>query len=62
VLTLTSAGVERDGLVERTVPAVVPPQVDYTLTPLGTPCSKPSGPLAAWTRQHHDEIADARTR
>src|SRR5215210_6850567 len=35
MLTLTLRHLERDGLVRRTVHPVVPPQVDYDLTPLG---------------------------
>ncbi len=42
--------------------AVVPPQVDYTLTPLGVTLLDAVGPLVARTRQHRDEIANARTR
>src|SRR5579863_4999857 len=33
MLTLTLRGLERDGLVTRTVFATVPPRVDYGLTP-----------------------------
>jgi|SRR5579862_6208213 len=62
MLTLTLRRLERDGLVERTVHAVVPPQVDYTLTPLGATLLDAVGPLVAWTRQHRDEIAGARAR
>ena len=35
MLTLTLRGLERDGLVTRTVFATIPPRVDYALTPLG---------------------------
>jgi DNA-binding HxlR family transcriptional regulator len=62
MLTLTLRRLERDGLVERTVHAVVPPRVDYALTPLGATLLDAVGPLVTWTRQHRDEIADARAR
>jgi DNA-binding HxlR family transcriptional regulator len=60
MLTLTLRQLERDGLVRRTVHAVVPPRVDYELTPLGISMLGAIEPLVAWTRAHRDEIADAR--
>jgi len=61
MLTLTLRRLERDGLVRRTVHAVVPPQVDYELTPLGATLLDAVAPLVTWTRAHRDEIAAART-
>ena len=61
MLTLTLRKLERDGLVRRTVHAVVPPRVDYDLTPLGATLLDAIEPLVAWTRAHRDEIADARS-
>jgi DNA-binding HxlR family transcriptional regulator len=60
MLTLTLRNLERDGLVLRTVHAVVPPRVDYELTPLGLSLLEMIQPLVAWTRIHRDEIAVAR--
>lgn len=60
MLTLTLRRLERDGLVRRTVHPVVPPRVDYELTPLGTTLLDAVAPLVAWTRQHRHEIAEAR--
>jgi DNA-binding HxlR family transcriptional regulator len=60
MLTLTLRRLERDGLVRRTVHPVVPPHVDYDLTPLGATLLDAIEPLVAWTRQHRDTIAAAR--
>jgi DNA-binding HxlR family transcriptional regulator len=60
MLTLTLRRLERDGLVRRTVHPVVPPRVDYDLTPLGATLLDAVAPLVAWTRQHRVEIAAAR--
>lgn len=60
MLTLTLRRLERDGLVRRTVHPVVPPRVDYELTPLGRTLLDAIAPLVAWTRQHRTEIAEAR--
>lgn len=60
MLTLTLRHLERDGLIERTVHPVVPPRVDYELTPLGESLLAGIAPLVAWTRAHRDEIAAAR--
>lgn len=62
MLTLTLRQLERDGLVTRTVHPVVPPRVDYTLTPLGASLLAAVQPLVSWTRDHRDEIAAARER
>ena len=60
MLTLTLRRLERDGLVRRTVHPVVPPRVDYDLTPLGRTLLDAVAPLVTWTRNHRDEIAAAR--
>jgi DNA-binding HxlR family transcriptional regulator len=60
MLTLTLRRLERDGLVTRTVHPVVPPRVDYELTPLGRSLLDAIAPLVTWTRSHREEIAAAR--
>ena len=46
MLTLTLKGLERDGLITRTVYATIPPRVDYELTALGHTLLKPITALA----------------
>jgi DNA-binding HxlR family transcriptional regulator len=60
MLTLTLRGLERDGLVKRTVFATVPPRVDYELTELGHSLKPPLELLAAWARTHQAAIERAR--
>src|SRR5258706_14398768 len=60
MLTLTLRQLERDGLLIRTVHPVVPPRVDYALTPLGHTLFDAIQPLVAWSRTHRNEIAGAR--
>jgi DNA-binding HxlR family transcriptional regulator len=62
MLTLTLKGLERDGLVTRTVTATVPPRVDYALTELGRDLLVPVGALRDWARKHEDCIEAARRR
>lgn len=60
MLTLTLRQLERDGLVERTVHAVVPPRVDYNLTTMGKTLLDPIHALVEWTVDHQEEVAAAR--
>lgn len=60
MLTLTLRGLERDGIVTRTVEPTTPPSVEYALTPLGRSLLKPIRALAAWAEQHRTAIAEAR--
>ncbi len=62
MLTLTLRGLERDGLVTRTVFPTIPPRVDYELTDLGRGLSKPVEALGRWAIEHLTEIEDARAR
>jgi DNA-binding HxlR family transcriptional regulator len=60
MLTVTLRGLERDGLVARTIHPVIPPRVDYELTPLGRTLLDTIGQLVTWTDAHLAEIETAR--
>lgn len=60
MLTLCLRGLERDGLVKRTVFPQVPPRVEYELTSLGRSLTGPIQALGTWVRDHLDEIEVAR--
>lgn len=60
MLTLCLRGLERDGLVKRTVYSVMPPRVEYELTPLGQSLTEPVIALGTWARDHIKEIDAAR--
>ena len=62
MLTLTLRGLERDGLVTRTVYPTVPPRVDYALTELGRSLLRPVEALGAWARENQPQIEAARHR
>src|SRR6266481_5741247 len=62
MLTLTLRGLERDGLVTRTVFPTIPPRVDYELTDLGRGLCKPVVELGKWAYEHLKEIEAARAR
>jgi DNA-binding HxlR family transcriptional regulator len=60
MLTVTLRGLERDGIVTRTVYPVVPPRVDYELTKMGQALIDAVGSLMAWADAHLDEVDAAR--
>jgi DNA-binding HxlR family transcriptional regulator len=62
MLTLTLRGLERDGLVTRTMFPTIPPRVDYELTELGRSLLGPVDALGAWARQNRARIQQARQR
>jgi DNA-binding HxlR family transcriptional regulator len=61
MLTLTLRHLERDGLITRTVYPVVPPRVDYELTPLGHSLLDAVQPIVTWSRENRSAVAVART-
>jgi DNA-binding HxlR family transcriptional regulator len=60
MLTLSLRGLERDGLVERTVYATTPPRVDYALTLLGHSLRESVESLGDWAFAYLDAIERAR--
>jgi DNA-binding HxlR family transcriptional regulator len=62
MLTLTVRGLERDGLVTRTLFPTIPPRVDYELTKLGHSLLEPVSRLGLWARQNRSAIEAARRR
>ncbi|MEV4003265.1 helix-turn-helix domain-containing protein [Actinomadura sp. NPDC049753] len=60
MLTVTLRGLERDGIVTRTVYPVVPPRVEYSLTPLGATLMDAAGTFVAWAEDHLGQIDAAR--
>jgi DNA-binding HxlR family transcriptional regulator len=62
MLTVTLRGLERDGIVTRTVYPVVPPRVEYSLTPMGATLMDAASTLVYWAETHLAEIDAARDR
>lgn len=62
MLTQTLRSLERDGLVERFVHPVVPPMVEYSLTPLGRTLMEPLSAVCRWAEKHLGELEAARFR
>lgn len=60
MLTRTLRLLERDGLVRREVAPTTPPQVTYSLTPLGQSLAAAVEPLTSWAIDHREEVAAAR--
>lgn len=62
MLTLTLRGLERDGLVTRSVTPTIPPRVDYELTELGHSLRTPVEALGEWAFAYQRQIAEAQIR
>ncbi|MBV9205238.1 MAG: helix-turn-helix transcriptional regulator [Actinobacteria bacterium] len=60
MLTVTLRGLERDGIVTRTIHPVIPPRVEYALTPMGRTLLDAIGQLVTWADSHLPEIEAAR--
>lgn len=59
MLTQTLRGLERDGLIARTVYPEVPPRVEYKMTPLGNTLVGLLAALRDWSETHMDEVLQA---
>ncbi|MGV9326101.1 winged helix-turn-helix transcriptional regulator [Streptosporangium sandarakinum] len=60
MLTQTLRGLERDGLVSRTVTPSVPVRVDYALTDLGRDLQPVMRSIKLWAESHIEQVRDAR--
>jgi DNA-binding HxlR family transcriptional regulator len=60
MLTLTLRGLERDGMVKRTVFPTIPPRVEYELTELGHSLRVPLEALGNWAFAHIAAVERAR--
>jgi|SRR5579883_997537 len=60
MLTKTVRQMEADGLVTRTVHPVIPPHVDYALTPLGRSLGEAFCGVWKWAEKNHAKVAAAR--
>ena len=62
MLTQTLRSLESDGLVRRTVHPVVPPMVEYALTPLGRSLEEPLSAVRHWAERHLPEMLATREK
>lgn len=60
MLTVTLRGLERDGIVVRTIHQVMPPHVEYALSPMGATLLEATRTLIRWSERHLGEIDAAR--
>lgn len=62
MLTINLRGLERDGLVKRTLFPTIPPRVDYELTEVGRTLLSPVMSLVRWANSNQENIKGARVR
>jgi len=60
MLTKTLRQMEADGLVQRVVHPVIPPHVDYSLTPMGKSLGGAFCGVWIWAETHHAQIEASR--
>jgi len=56
MLTQTLRALEEDGVIARKVYPVIPPMVEYSLTPLGRTLVKPLHAMCEWAERHLPKI------
>jgi len=62
MLTINLRGLERDGLVKRTLFPTIPPRADYELTSVGKTLLAPVMGLVTWANGNQESIRHARDR
>lgn len=62
MLTQTLRSLEDDGIVSRKIYPVVPPRVEYSLTPLGRSLIEPLEAICRWAEKHLPELEAARAQ
>ena len=62
MLTINLRGLERDGLVKRTLFPTIPPRVDYELTDVGRTLLAPVMALVTWANSNQENIKSARVQ
>lgn len=62
MLTINLRGLERDGLVKRTMFPTIPPRVEYELTEVGRTLLSPVMTLVTWANANQEIIRGARVR
>ena len=62
MLSQTLRGLERNGIVTRHVFPVVPPRVEYELTPLGESLNGPVVALGKWAQENYSLVEKAREK
>lgn len=61
MLSVTLRTLERDGIVRREVLPLAPPQVEYSLTAMGSGLVQALEPLRDWSVRHQPAVHQART-
>lgn len=60
MLAQTLHKLEQNGIINRKVYPVVPPKVEYTLTPIGKELLEPISMLGAWAEKNSEAVQRAR--